>query len=264
MLMEVAHLAECWVAVFIGALVRLLFGVDPKMSEKFTHSLYYSITFSLSIFRCVITLEQPVLLLEVVILLDVVERVLVAVWDMIGKSKHSWIKFFSLNYGNFISRLNFIYFHKFFGKNISTQFEWKIIHTVQVDLSGLGELLLDRLAVVLLIAPDLERSINFLIDFSNRFFFFRFLLLTWLIYLNVIYLYFYFHVYFIFLAFFSWSVKIVDFAWRWILAEFELWLILKYFLSALVSKAEKLKLLNFYGRHNLVDIVKLGQICNFF
>ncbi len=81
----------------VGAFARLLFGMDPKMCEEFTHALNYPEAFSLSIFRGVIALKQPVLLLEIIIFLHVVERVLVTIWNMICKPKHSWVEIFSMD-----------------------------------------------------------------------------------------------------------------------------------------------------------------------
>ena len=52
-------------------------------------------------------------------------------------------------------------------------------------------------------------------------------------------------------------------SWRRILTEFKLGLVIKVVISALVSQAEKLKLLYFQRRHYLVDVLKLGQSGNF-
>tara|TARA_B110000285_G_C15073216_1_gene589196 strand:+ start:894 stop:1421 length:528 start_codon:yes stop_codon:yes gene_type:complete len=52
-------------------------------------------------------------------------------------------------------------------------------------------------------------------------------------------------------------------SWWRILAEFKLGLVIKVVISALVSQAEKLKLLYFQRRHYLVDVLKLGQSGNF-
>ena len=72
--------------------------MDPKMSEKLTHALYNSMTFSFSCFRIsMIALKQPVLLFEIVILLNVVEYVIGAIGYMISISEHTWVEVFSLD-----------------------------------------------------------------------------------------------------------------------------------------------------------------------
>ena len=131
------------------------------MCEEFTHTLNYPEAFSLSIFRRVIALKQSVLLLEIIIFLHVVERVLVAIWNMICKPKHSRVKLFSMDYGNFVTRLNFINFHEFLREDISAHLEFQIIHTVEIYFRGAGELLLVDVATVLLIAPNLKWSVYF-------------------------------------------------------------------------------------------------------
>ena len=98
MFVQVAHLTESRVTVLISAFVRLLFGMDPKMSEKLTHALYHSMAFSFSCFRiCVFALKQPVLLLKIIIFLNVVEDVIITIGNMICISKVAWVEVFALN-----------------------------------------------------------------------------------------------------------------------------------------------------------------------
>ena len=172
---QVAHLTERWVAVLISAFVRLLFSMDPKMSEKLTHALYNSMTFSFSCFRIsMIALKQPVLLFEIVILLNVVEYVIGAIGYMISISEHTWVEVFSLDNWNLVTGFDFITFHKLGRKNILAEFKLQLVHTVHIHFLAAVELLL-QLTVVLLISPNLERPINFGIDFfDNLFFFFTF------------------------------------------------------------------------------------------
>jgi len=178
MFVQVAHLTESWVAVLISAFVRLLFGMDPKMSEKLTHALYHSIAFSFPCFRIsVIALEQPVLLLQVIIFLNVVENVFVTIGNMICISEHAWVEILPKNNWNLVTRFNFISFHELCRKNILAEFKLQLVHTVHVHFLAAVELFLE-FGVILLITPDLKWSIYFCVNFLNYLFCFGFLVFS--------------------------------------------------------------------------------------